>query len=148
MLSEKSPTGLSTPPPITRTSSTFARLAMSLTIVASWSFDWTERAAICGTGLSPSPRSLSATSTVSRGSVPGRKVTLTVVPSSSTSAKLSILVAPGGVTSIDQSLPAAVMASVSAVMALSPQNTIGISRQKGSGSGLMTANTLPFATEP
>ena len=39
---------------------------------------------------------------VSAGSVPGRKVTFTVVPGSRQSRKLSILVAPVGVTSIDQ----------------------------------------------
>ena len=54
----------------------------------------------------PSSARRCATAIVSIGSVPGKKVTFTVVPSGRDSAKLSIFVAPVGVTSIDQFCPA------------------------------------------
>ena len=60
-----------------------------------------DRAARWGTAFMPSLCNRFATATVSIGSDPGRKVTLTVVPGERQSAKLSILAAPAGVTSID-----------------------------------------------
>jgi hypothetical protein len=54
---------------------------------------------------------------VSIGSLPGKKVTFTVVPGCKQSAKLSILLAPAGVTSIDQFATACLICSIVACIA-------------------------------